>query len=56
MAAMVTVLMPLPLYYNPDERGVRKAIEDEKYIATAEEMAGEEGELGDVSLATAPRT
>lgn len=35
---MMTVLMPLPLFYNPDARGRRKRIEDAKLVATAEEV------------------
>ncbi len=39
MNRVVTVLIPLPVYYNADERGVRKAIEDEKFVLTAEEIS-----------------
>lgn len=35
---MMTVLMPLPLFYNPDKRGRRKPVEDEKLVRTAEEI------------------
>ncbi len=37
--AVVTVLIPLPLFYDPDERGHRESIEDEKFVRTAEEIA-----------------
>lgn len=36
---VVTVLVPLPMYYNPDETGHRRSIEDEKFALTAEEVA-----------------
>jgi hypothetical protein len=37
--ALVTVLVPLPEFYNPDETGYRRRIEEEKFTATAEEVA-----------------
>lgn len=36
---MMTVLIPLPLYYNAEEGKGRKRIEDEKFIMTAEEIS-----------------
>jgi len=36
---VMTVLIPLPRYYNPDASGARLAVEDEKLIQTAEEAA-----------------
>ena len=33
------MLLRLPVFYNPDARGHRTAIEDEKFMATAEELA-----------------
>jgi hypothetical protein len=35
----MTVLLRLPLKYNPDVTGVRARIEDEKFLQTAEEIA-----------------
>ena len=34
-----TLLMPLPTYYNPDAKGVRKPIEKRKFTRTAEEIS-----------------
>ena len=39
MLQVVTVLIPLPVYYNADERGVRKAVEDGKFLLTASEIS-----------------
>lgn len=36
---MVTALILLPLSYNPDASGHRQPIEDEKFVATAEDIA-----------------
>lgn len=36
---MVAALIPLPRFYNPDEQGDRKPVEDEKFVLTAEEIA-----------------
>ncbi len=36
---MVTVLVPLPRFYNPDAAGNRRPMEDEKFTMTAEEVA-----------------
>lgn len=36
---IITVLMRLPVFYNPDEGGGRKPVEDEKFVQTAEEIA-----------------
>ena len=36
---VVTALIPLPLFYNPDELGKRDPIEDELFVRTAEEIA-----------------
>ena len=35
----VTVLLRLPLLYNPDARGTRTPVEEEKFLETAEELA-----------------
>ncbi len=40
---LVTVLVPLPVFYNPDATGNRRPIEEEKLTATAEEVAREFG-------------
>ena len=36
---IITLLMPLPTYYNPDTQGVRKPIEKWKFTRTAEEIS-----------------
>jgi len=36
---IITLLMPLPPYYNPDAQGVRKPIEKWKFTRTAEEIS-----------------
>lgn len=36
---LITVLMRLPLFYNPDARGEREPVEDEKFVQTADEIA-----------------
>ena len=36
---IITLLMPLPTYYNPDAQGVRKPIEKWKFTQTAEEIS-----------------
>lgn len=36
---VVTVLVPLPLSYNPDARGRRRGIEERKFQQTMEEIA-----------------
>jgi len=36
---VVTVLIHLPVFYNPDRRGRRRRIGDEKFCLTAEEVA-----------------
>lgn len=36
---IMTVLIPLPRYYNRDASGMRREVEDEKFIETAEEIA-----------------
>lgn len=33
---LVTVLLRLPLFYNPDAQAGREVVEDEKFIRTAE--------------------
>lgn len=38
-SGVITVLIPLPVLYNPDERGRQKPVEDEKFEQTAEEIA-----------------
>lgn len=35
---IATVLILLPVLYNPDERGNRAEVEEEKFIVTAEEI------------------
>ena len=35
----VTVLLRLPLFYNPDASGHREPVEDAKFLVTAEEIA-----------------
>ena len=36
--SQITILIPLPLFYNQDRHGVREPVEDEKFIVTAEEI------------------
>jgi hypothetical protein len=36
---LVTILVPLPMYYNPDAAGRRRLIERRKFVRTAEEVA-----------------
>jgi hypothetical protein len=38
-SGVVTVLIHLPVFYNPDQRGRRRRVEDEKFVLTAEEVA-----------------
>ena len=40
---LVTVLLRLPIFYNPDAHRARGPIEDEKFIRTAEEIARQFG-------------
>lgn len=40
---LVTVLLRLPLFYNPDAQGKREPVEDEKFVRTAEEVAEQFG-------------
>jgi hypothetical protein len=40
---LVTVLLRLPLFYNPDGQARREPIEDEQFIRTAEEIAQQFG-------------
>jgi hypothetical protein len=40
---LVTVLLRLPLFYNPDAQGKRDLVEDEKFMRTAEEIAEQFG-------------
>jgi len=42
-SAWVTVLLRLPLFYNPDDAGHRALIEDEKFRDTADEIARQFG-------------
>lgn len=35
----ITLLMPLPTYYNPDAQGVREPIEKWKFTRTAQEIS-----------------
>jgi len=37
--AWVTVLLRLPLFYNPDDAGNRSPVEDKKFLETADEIA-----------------
>jgi len=39
----VTVLLRLPLFYNPDAQGRREPVEDERFMRTAEEIAQQFG-------------
>ena len=39
----VTVLLRLPLFYNPDVTGARTPVEDEKFLETADELAQQFG-------------
>ena len=36
---MITALILLPLYYNPDKKGKRRPVEKEKFLSTAGEIA-----------------
>lgn len=38
-SGVVTAMIPLPLFYNPDVEGKRTPIEEEKFEQTAEEIA-----------------
>lgn len=38
-SGLVTVLLRLPIFYNPDARLGRRPVEDEKFIRTADEIA-----------------
>ena len=40
---ILTALIHLPLFYNPQEKGTREPIEEEKFIVTAEEISKEFG-------------
>ena len=40
---IITALIHLPLFYNPEEQGERQLIEGEKFIVTAEEISKEFG-------------
>jgi hypothetical protein len=40
---LVTVLVRLPLFYNPDAQAGRELVEDEKFLRTAEEIAQQFG-------------
>jgi hypothetical protein len=42
-SAWVTVLLRLPLFYNPDHAGHRAPVEDEKFRDTADEIARQFG-------------
>lgn len=35
---VVTVLIPLPLFLNPDEHGKREPVDDEDFVRTGEEI------------------
>ncbi len=36
---LLTVLLRLPLFYNPNDQGGREPVEDEKFMQTAQEIA-----------------
>lgn len=38
-SAQITVLVPLPLFYNIDKHGKRYLVEDEKFAVTADEIS-----------------
>ncbi len=40
---IITTLIHLPLFYNPQGQGTRQPIEEEKFIVTAEEISKEFG-------------
>ena len=40
---IITTLIHLPLFYNPQGQGARQPIEEEKFIVTAEEISKEFG-------------
>lgn len=40
---IITALIHLPLFYNPQEQGTRELIEEEKFVVTAEEISKEFG-------------
>jgi hypothetical protein len=42
-SGLITVLLRLPLLFNPDPTGARALIEDEKFLQTAEEIAQQFG-------------
>jgi len=35
----ITVLLRLPVFYNPDAAGYRASVEDDKFLDTADELA-----------------
>lgn len=39
----VTVLLRLPLFYNPDATGARAPVEEEKFLETADDLARQFG-------------
>jgi hypothetical protein len=49
-AGLTTALILLPVEYNPDERGERMPIEDEKFTRTADELSCELEEGGTIHL------
>ncbi len=40
---LITVLLRLPIFYNPGPQGRREPVEDEKFLQTAEEIAEQFG-------------
>jgi hypothetical protein len=40
---LITVLLRLPIFYNPSPQGRREPVEDEKFLQTAEEIAEQLG-------------
>ena len=42
-SSQITVLIPLPTFYNQDAQGHRVPVEDEEFIATAEEISRQFG-------------
>lgn len=39
MPSQITVLIPLPTFYNPDAAGTRQMIEEDKFVSTAEDIS-----------------
>ena len=43
MKQLMTVLIPLPAYYDADQYGVPKVVEDEAFVLTAQEISRQFG-------------